>query len=480
MIAKSAPKLVNLVTPDRGRVEACFASAYEREWKIYLSVLVLFDALMVWASMAGAYSLRITSGLLVYQAPYEDATYNGLAIISVPIWIALFLFFGVYRRDNLLGGLVEYQQVTKAVTAGVIALIVVSFLWRDTALVSRGWLFLTWVLSNLLVVFVRFALRRVIYRLRRSGLLTARVLIVGANDQGVAMAHQWRQSPSSGMNIVGFLDDFKPIGTPVVDDIKVIGQASALTQVASRQCIHEVVMVPNAVAWETFEEIITRANTDKRYTLRVSPGFYALSTTGVAVTNKTFVPLFTLHETRIVGVDAIFKALLDYGVGIPLFLASLVPMLVIALSLKLSGVKQVLARHRTVGQGGRTFTMLKFEADARRSALDRLLLRWGVDKMPQTFNIVGGDMSLVGPRPRVLDVEDTDPRRVHYLQSVKPGLIGPWMAAPGWSTSDEASDELYYVRNWTIELDIQLVVQAVLSLFGARRSAGQSVRVDQL
>jgi lipopolysaccharide/colanic/teichoic acid biosynthesis glycosyltransferase len=412
--------------------------------------------------------------LLAYEAQYDGATYSGIAMFSLPVWLVIFLFHGLYRRDNLLGGLVEYQQVTKAVTTGIITLMVVSFLWRDVVMVSRGWLLFTWVISSGLIVACRFTMRRVVYRLRRKGLFNARVLIVGANDQGVAMAHQWRQSPSSGMEIIGFLDDFKPIGTSVVDDIKVIGQASALSQMAGRLCVHEVVMVPNAVAWETFEEIITQASNDKRFTLRVSPGFYALSTSGVAVTNKTFVPLFTLHEARIVGVDAILKALLDYGVGIPLLLLTLLPMALIALGLKLTGVTQVLARHRTIGQGGRMFTMFKFNTDARRSWVDRLLIRWGADKMPQTLNVVLGEMSLVGPRPRVIAAEPAEAHHTHYLQSVKPGLIGPWMASPGWSSSDESNDELYYVRNWTIELDIQLLVQAVLSLFGARRTAGQA------
>ncbi len=479
MIAKSAPQLVNLASSKQESFEACYPSTYDREWKGYLVALAVFDALMVFAGMTLAYSLRITSGLLAYEAPYQDATYSGIAIFSLPGWLVIFLFHGLYRRDNLLGGLVEYQQVSKAVTTGIITLMVVSFLWRDVVMVSRGWLLFTWVISIGLIVLSRFVLRRVVYRLRRNGLFNARVLIVGANDQGVAMAHQWRQSPSSGMEIIGFLDDFKPIGTPVVDGIKVIGQASALSQVAGRLCVHEVVMVPNAVAWETFEEIITQASNDKRFTLRVSPGFYALSTSGVAVTSKTFVPLFTLHEARIVGVDAILKALLDYGVGLPLFLISLPPMALIALGLRLSGVTQVLARHRTIGQGGRMFTMFKFNTDAGRSWVDRLLIRWGADKLPQTLNVVLGEMSLVGPRPRVIAAEPAEAHhadgvRTHYLQSVKPGLIGPWMASPGWSSDDESHDELYYVRNWTIELDIQLLVQAVLSLFGARRAAGHA------
>lgn len=473
MIARSSPHLMRFAASKREGFEVCYPSTYDLEWKAYLAALAVLDAVMVFIAMTLAYSLRITSGLLNYEGQYQDATYNGIVALSLPLWLMIFLFHGMYRRDNLLGGLIEYQQIAKAVTTGVIALMVVSFLWRDVAMLSRGWLLLTWLFSIGLIALSRFTLRRLVYRLRRRGLFNARVLIVGANDQGVAMAHQWRQSPGSGMNIIGFLDDFKPIGTPVVDGLKVIGPASALNEVAGRLGAHEVVMVPSAVAWETFEEIITRANRDRRFTLRVSPGFYALSTAGVAVTNKTFVPLFTLNEARIVGADAVFKALLDYGAGIPLFLLTLLPMALIALCLRLSGARPVLARHRTIGQGGRLFTMFKFNADPARSRLDRFLIRWGADKMPQTLNVVLGEMSLVGPRPRVVTAEPAEARHAHHLQSVRPGLIGPWMASPGWASTDESRDELYYVRNWTIGLDIQLLVQAVLSLSGARRAAGR-------
>ncbi|HEY4721620.1 MAG TPA: sugar transferase [Anaerolineae bacterium] len=448
---------------------------YQREWKLYVLVLLVLDGLVIWGSLTLAYSVRMTSGLLIYNAPYDPAIYRELALLNVPIWLILFALLGLYQRDNHLGGTIEYQQILKACTIGVIAIIVVSFLWHDLTLVSRGWLLLSWGMACGLLGLERFVIRRVAYQLRQHGWFTARVLIVGANEQGLAMARQWNQSATSGMQVIGFIDDFKPLGTTVWGDLKVIGRPSALATVAGSTRADEVVVVPNAIAWESFEEIIARAGTPQRYSLRLSPGFYELFATGVAITNKTFVPLFKINEARIVGVDALLKALLDYGLGTLLLALAALFMLLISLGLRASTPRRpILVRHSTLGRGGTTFQMLKFNTVAgpdRLSGLAEILFRSGLDKLPQLINVLTGQMSLVGPRPRVIGGEEADARTARNLQAVKPGLLGPWLVPQYWSSSDEGRDELYYMRNWTVWLDIQILFQAVLSAISVGRRA---------
>ena len=454
-------------------------SDYDRQWKLLTWVLLALDSLAVLGSLFSAYVLRISGRLLAYGGPQQEDVYRILLVISVPVWLAVFAAVGLYKRDTLLGGVVEYQRIVKACTVGVMAFIVLSFMWRDVE-VSRGWLLISWCLSCGLVGLERFVVRRVAYCLRSHGWFTARALVVGANDQGIAIARQWSQSPSSGMQVVGFVDDFKPMGTPVVNSLKVIGRPTALDELVCQTGANEVVVVPNAVAWETFEEIIARANVQNGYTLRLSPGFYELLTTSVTVTNKTFVPLLTINETRLVGVEAVLKSLLDYGLGIPMLIVALPFMVLIALGLWLNRRhKPVLARHQTMGQSGTTFKMFKFntriDSVARLAGLshvaahiptnvswlERTLYRRGLDKLPQLFNVVAGQMSLIGPRPRVIE-DKTDACAARNLLTVKPGMIGPWTMPGVCSSGDETQDELYYVRNWTIWIDLHV-------LFGAAR-----------
>ena len=235
-----------------------------------------------------------------------------------------------------MGGTKEYQLLFKAGTSGVIAIVLLSFLWRDQfTLVSRGWLMTAWALSIAFLLLQRFLSRRIGYGLRRRGRLTNRVLLVGANDQGLAMAQQWTSSPSSGIEVVGFLDDFKAYGTDVGGGVKVLGRPRNLHELVGQYDVDEVVVVPNAIAWETFEEIIVNGNCDGDYTMRLSPGFYEIMSTSVAVTNRQFVPLLTVHDARLVGADAAVKAALDYGLGVPMLVLTLPFLGLLALIIKL-------------------------------------------------------------------------------------------------------------------------------------------------
>jgi lipopolysaccharide/colanic/teichoic acid biosynthesis glycosyltransferase len=474
------------------------APAHRRQWAFLMVLLVTADALVVYTSLSLAFFVRIGSGLLAYTARYDPATYREFAIINVAVWLALFYGMGLYRRDALFGGVGEYQQVIRACTVGVLFIITLSFFWRGALEVSRGWLLLSWGFSCTLVCAERCLVRRLGYALRRRGWLTSRVLIVGANSQGAAIAEQWRRSRSSGMAVTGFVDDFKPVGSPVVGGLKVLGRASALEALAHELRVQEIVVVSGAIAWETFEEVIERASRPNGCTVRLSPGFYEMLATGVSVTNKTFVPLLTINERRLVGTDAVLKWVLDHGLGALLCLPALPIMGILALGLKLSrSGRPVLDHHRVAGIGGSTFGMLKFHTGTLRPALrtlrskapgerqparesdparpptwlERKLLSSGLDKLPQLFNVLAGQMSLVGPRPRVVGADDDDVRTAWNLQVVNPGMIGPWTASGAWVAGGEGQSELYYVRNWTIWLDLQILLQTFLSWLRVGRAA---------
>ncbi len=478
-----------------GKVHQSVASrlTYDRQWAILIGVLVILDALVVYTSLNLAYVVRISSGLLAYSASHDPVAYRWFTVVSLPAWLIICALFGLYRRDNLLGGLLEYRQAFGACTAGTMAIIVVTFFWRNEMEISRGWLLLAWGLACSLLIAERFLVRRVAYLLRRRGWLTARVLIAGANDQGCAIARQWLRNPISGMAVVGFVDDFKPVGAPVADGLRVLGRPSDLDAIVHRTGAQEVVVVSNAVAWETFEEVIGRATARNGYTVRLSPGFYETLATGVAVTNKTFVPLLTVEQARLVGLDTVLKRLLDYGLAAPLTLLAIPLLALIALGLRLSRPGPVLDRHLALGQGGAAFTMYKFRTHPpppfpRREGgpgglgprLEQFLARSGLDKLPQLFNVLAGQMSIVGPRPRVLGAVDDAPHIAPNFQAVRPGIIGPWIVSTTWVSGDEAQDELYYVRNWTIWLDLQILTQTVLGwLTSALRPAARRRNPDR-
>lgn len=436
--------------------------SYRKQWVILIAVLVAVDALAVTASLGLAYLVRLSSGLLAYTSTYHPATYRLFMLISVPIWLTVFGLVGLYKADSLLGGLGEYLSVWSGCMGGVISIIALSFFMGQGVVLSRGWLLLAWGFSWLLVGGGRFAVRRIAYALRRQGYLTARVLIVGANDQGIAMAEQWLRSPTSGMAVVGFLDDFKPTGTRVIDDLEVLGRPTALDAVAHQADVQEVVIVSGAVAWESFQEILGRPLRRNGYTVRLSPGFYATLGTGVVVNNRSFVPLLTVNETRLAGLDIALKGVVDYLLALLACIPALPAMGVIAAGLKRAGGGEpLLDRHVTLGLSKTPFVMWKFRARPGGSRLEDALLASGLDKLPQLFNVLAGQMSVVGPRTRPAVEVPGDPNQAQNLHTMKPGIIGPWTTDALWLSGDEQQDELYYVRNWTIWLDLQVIFQTL-------------------
>ncbi len=171
---------------------------------------------------------------------------------------------------------------------------------------------------------------------------------------------QWQANPTSGMQVVGFVDDFKPLGSHVANGLKVLGRPSDLQRIAEETEADEVVVVSGAVAWESFEEVINHTTQHGRYTVRLSPGFYELLATGVGVTSKSFVPLLTVDAHRLVGFDSLLKALLDHALGsLCLLLAS--PTLAAVALMHLTGRRgPMLRRSQALGRRGAAFTLYQF------------------------------------------------------------------------------------------------------------------------
>jgi lipopolysaccharide/colanic/teichoic acid biosynthesis glycosyltransferase len=454
----------------------------QKQRVLLIGTLVITDALAVTAGLLLAYYLRIGSGLLPYTSPYASAAYLGITVIAVPVWLLIFLANRLYHFDSLLGGPDEYASVFRGCTYGTVALVILSFFERGEDL-SRGWLLLSWLTCILVVGGERFLMRRVAFLLRRWGWFTSRAVIVGANEQAKAIAQQLQPPASSGIAVVGFLDDFLPPGTPVLGDLQVLGSPRTLSALIPAQRISEVIVVPNATAWESFQEILlANGQVYQGARLRISPGFYELLTTGVRVDHKAFVPLLTPEKGRLTGLDALFKMLLDFVLALGGAVLWLPALGLFALLKRIAAPGAVFRRQQVLGRGGRTFAALTFDVPEngavprKRPAsfgerLDRLLQRSGLYRLPQFIHVLAGQMSLVGPRPVPANPGPAYPEWLPNLLTVKPGITGPWIMAgsAGESPEEERRLDTYYVRNWTIWLDLQILFRSVGVVLGGKR-----------
>ena len=453
-----------------------------RKELFYLITLWLVgDAVAIYTALNVAYYARYNSDWLPLVERLTPITerYAVMIPVAVPLWLALFAFNRLYDPRYLLTGLQEYGKIVVACAMGILLLVVLSFIEPNLS-ISRGWLVLCWLFATLFVSAARFAIRRIVHLLRARGLFLSRAIIVGANEHAKAIARQLEPATESGIQVVGFVDDFLPRDTRVLDDLRVLDRPTALARVAHETHATEAIVVQGAIAWESFSEIITQSgSTLDGLEIKLSPGYYEIMATGVRLTHDGFVPLLALEKNRITGLDALLKTLLDYSVSLVCALLSMPLILMIAILIKIVSPGPVFQPYPVLGAHEKPFTTWKFRTLQKKAhsdgtedhALARLIYRLGLDKLPQFFIVLRGEMSLVGPRPvpreRALAYQEWLPT----LASVKPGVTGPWVVAGAAvdSLEDEIRLDLYYIRNWTIWLDLQILLQTMLRLFQGER-----------
>lgn len=451
---------------------------HRQNWVLIISLVVL-DGAMILAGWSLAYLLRVRSDILPYNSIANFDQYRDVILLCLPIWIVIFAMCRLYDREELLGGPQEYGNVVKGSLIGFAALIAVSLFIR-TPDPARGWLLIGLVLTTFLVGFARFLTRRVFYRLRRRGWFVQRALIVGTNDDARAIARQLSPPERTGVHVIGFVDDYLPVDTPIVENWRVVAATPNLHLITLEQRIDQVILVSGAMTWESFDHLlrgITLASKDT-YAIKVSPGLYETLTTGVRVSYKNRVPLLEIERAPITGIDALLKTTLDFTLGAIGTLVTLPLMLLITLILVALRRPHIIEASPVLGKNGDTFNTFLFAAQRPDGELwsfgqsfGRFLFETGLEKLPQLWNVMRGKMSLVGPRP-------VDPlKAVRYqewlsnLLALKPGMTGARASSAKnvITLEQEMRLELYYARNYSIWLDLLILFQTMIRVMRRQR-----------
>ena len=443
-------------------------STRTQNW-ILVGSLVILDALVILFGWWLAYELRLGTEIFPYYGTARIEEYQAVVFRSLPFWLALFAFCRLYDRDELLGGPQEYGNVVKGCLFGFAALNIVSMFAK--AELARMWLLLGLGMVTVMLLVMRFVVRRIFYGLRRHyGLFVQHALIVGANDDARAIARQLAQPLVSGVHVLGFVDDFLPVGTPVFDSLRVIAPTSQLHEITREQRVDQVILVSGAMTWESFDHLLRGITVSRQdtYDIKLSPGLYETLTTGVRVSYKNRVPLLEIERAPITGIDALLKGALDYGLGLVLAVVALPFAIVIALLLRLCGQRPLVRYSEVLGRNGKVFQMYLFAALypndapwARGRRLGQFLFATGLNKIPQLWFVLTGKMSLVGPRPVEACNAALYELWLPNLLSLKPGMTGARISSPETSITleQEMRLELYYARNYSIWRDLQILFQ---------------------
>jgi Undecaprenyl-phosphate glucose phosphotransferase len=376
----------------------------------------------------------------------------------------------LYRRELML--------LVRAHFLGVVTIYSVLFLNKDLQY-SRE-VSLVFALSGfLLIALQRYSVRKTLRSLRKKGYNQKHLLIVGAGPVGMEFARKIRTHRDFGYNVLGFLDDDKSKQSGEILGKPVLGGCHTLLSLLEKESVDEVVVALPLKAYEKYGKIVGACE-DAGIRVRIIPDYNRYLPGRPIVENFDGIPLLNIRK---IPLDDPFykfmKRMCDLVSSvIALIIAS--PLLVsIAVGIKLTSPGPVLFRQTRVGMNNKSFEMLKFRSmrvaddntaetqwttsnDPRKTKFGSFLRKTSLDELPQFFNVLIGNMSLIGPRPeRPFFVEQfrEDIPRYMVKHQVKPGITG-WAQVNGWrgdtSIEQRIECDLYYIENWDLFFDVKI------------------------
>jgi exopolysaccharide biosynthesis polyprenyl glycosylphosphotransferase len=455
--------------------------------------LILGDALIAGVSVILAYEYRYHLDRIpqVLKEPLAFGPY----LAAIPFVAAMFLFalavnqqYRSWRGRTLVDQL--FAMGSGLALAGMLMLAGMS-LYRGFEY-SRLTFVYTVVSAGLLMTVERYFLRQYETRLRRRGVGTERVLMVGTGTGSQLLIQRMAMFPQYGYQVSGVLDDRLEVGSSFAG-APVVGRIGDLRRMIPEMGVDQVFLaVPGASNDELLH--LVKACDDLQAEFKLVPDLLEVMSTRAAVDAIDGLPLIGIRRSRLRGAAALLKRGIDIiASGIALVIASPF-MLVIAILIKLTSPKgPVLFRQPRVGLHDKRFTVYKFRSmipdaeaetgpvvatpdDNRITPVGRVLRRLSLDELPQLFNILRGDMSLVGPRPMpIFLVERFTEEIPRYLErhQVRPGLTG-WAQVNdlrgGEAFADRAMYDIYYVENWSLVLDLKILILTGARVFFQRRA----------
>ncbi|GAB4460857.1 MAG: sugar transferase [Anaerolineae bacterium] len=459
--------------------------------------LVCLDLTMVLLGFWLAYAIRFQIGFVWFYRHEVVPTdfYQNLVFLIAPAWIIVFRLFGLYDFKNLFAGTREYAKSFNASTFAMMLMIL--FIFFGETNIARAWVLLSWLLVSLGVIIGRFVLRRIVQNLRANGRFLTAALIIGANEEGLAIAEQLQANPKAGVWLAGFADDELGPGSELLPNVPVLGSVDTLSSLVRQHGIQEIIVASTALPREKLLQLFTAFGSEDNITIRMSSGIYELLTTGVEVQEFGNVPLLSVNKVRLTGVDMTMKSMLDLTLSIISLLVFLPIMLAIAIAIRLDSPGPIFHLRRVVGVGGKGFNAFKFRTmyvdaderlsrdpelrrefemnhklknDPRVTRIGRFLRRTSLDELPQLINVLLGQMSLVGPRMITAEERARYGKFRMNLSTVKPGITGLWQVS---GRSDVSYEErvmldMNYIRNYSIWFDLFILWQTVPAVLKSR------------
>ncbi|TWT31847.1 undecaprenyl-phosphate glucose phosphotransferase [Blastopirellula retiformator] len=435
--------------------------------------------------------IAILVGLWV-AVDWSGATFNATHQFAAAAAIAMFFLVaevtGVYR--NWRGVSTQREIGCGAATwgASLAVLILVGFLTghaQSYALLSAAyWLMVTPGLMVLVRVTIRFGLEI----LRARGMNLRGFAIVGVNPLGIQLAANIRDTPDLGLRFVGFFDDRPCNRLPEIPATlgTQVGDIADLIERARRGEVEQIYITFPMRAEDRIRKVLAQLS-DSTASVYIVPDFFVFELLHSRWTDVRGLPVVSVFENPLYGVDGLMKRTTDIVFGSLILACCALPMLAIAIAVKLTSSGPIFFRQRRYGLDGHEFFVWKFRTmtvcedgptitqvtkdDVRLTSIGGFLRRTSLDELPQLFNVLYGDMSLVGPRPHAT-AHNEEYRKViqGYMlrHKIKPGITG-LAQVRGWRGETDTLEKMErriecdheYIRTWSISNDLRILLQTV-------------------
>ena len=446
------------------------------------------------ADLVIALASLYVADLLRHVLPFGFGDAFNLAWVDWPqylavavIWAFMLRFFRVYEPRRILTVVEEIRVLLPAITVAFVFLFAYLFIFKIEFL-SRLLIGYFFVINLLFLINLRLILRVALHS--NSG-FRRRLVIVGAGPVGEQVAELLNQRPWTGYDIVGFLDDdLAKQGADVVGR-PVLGTCDDLGAVIERERVAEVIVALPAHAFERIREIVTHAG-DYPVRIRVVPDIFSMISVRARAEDLWGIPLIGIREPVITGFDSFVKRGFDIVVGSGALVISAPIMLVVTFAILIDDGWPVFFSQRRVGENGRLFWIHKLRTmdkghsrrgavshrrqpekrvgDPRVTRVGRFLRRASLDELPNLWNVLRGEMSLVGPRPELpWVVESYEPWQRQRL-SVQPGMTGWWQIQGRGEVPlrENVELDLYYIQNYSPLLDLMILWRTIWVVLSGR------------
>lgn len=409
---------------------------------------------------------------------YEIEVYAKHLLYLVPTYLIVYSFCNLYKSIRGNNRWFELWNLIKANTFSALFFMSILFLMKEID-ISRAYLAVFTALNIFFAMGFRYLVSRILNQMRKKGFNQKHILIVGYSYAAEGYIERLLANPQWGYHIYGILDDTMEIGT-MYKKVKVIGTTEDLGTILENNDLDEISVTLSIKEYAKLEHIVGICEKAGAHT-KFIPDYHNIIPTvpymedleGLPVINIRNVPLsntFNKVTKRIVDIFGAVVAIILFGI----------PMIVVALIIKLTSPGPIIYSQVRVGLHNKNFKMYKFRSmevqsenkekkawttsnDPRVTKIGRIIRKTSIDELPQLFNVLMGDMSLIGPRPeRPYFVEKFKEEIPRYMikHQVRPGLTG-WAQINGYrgdtSIRKRIECDLYYIENWTLGLDFKIL-----------------------